>query len=529
MEKDSYLLGIDGGTKSLRVGIFDLKGRRVAFASEPYPVYFPHSGFATQDPEDWWEAFKGALSKALIQSKVNPRKIEAIGMDATSCTIVFTDKQGNPLRRAIPWMDARASKEAKLISATNDPALKYHGWNNVPSEWMPCKALWVKKNEPQIYNKAYRVCEYIDWFIYKLTGRWTVSMTNATLKWYYDKPGGGWPKEFYKKIGLGDILEKFPSEVVKLGERVGHVCPEVADQIGVKPGIPVVEGGSDGYVAILGLNVTAPGKLALITGSSHMLIGLTRKEFHFPGIFGTFPETVIPGLNTIGGGQISTGSIIEWFKDNFYYKKFLDAQRKRMDIYDILNDEASKLKSGSEGLIVLDHWQGNRSPYVDPESRGVIWGLSLRHTPAHLFRAIMEGVAYGTENILRTFKQAGFESKEMSACGGATKSKLWMQIHSDVSAIPIYIPKETEAACLGSAILASVGGGYYDSLQEACEKMVKIAYVIEPNSKNHDIYKFYLDKYIQTYKKMQELVHQLVAHEQTDSCRELAEGLESST
>ena len=514
MKKGPYLLGIDGGTESLRVGIFNLEGRRIAFVSEPYPVYFPRPGFAEQDPEDWWKAFKRALSKALDQGKINPREIKAIGMDATSCTVVFTDKQGNPLRKAILWMDVRASEEAKLIAGIDDPALKYNGWSSVSAEWMPCKALWIKKNEPQIYDKSYRICEYIDWFIYKLTGKWTASINNATVRWYYNKPSGGWPKEFYKKIGLENILEKFPSEVIRLGEKVGNIRPEVAEELGLKPGISVAEGGADAYVAMLGLNVTSPEKLAFITGSSHLLLGLTQREFHLAGIFGTFPEAVIPKLNVVEGGQISTGSIIKWFKDNFCYKEFLDAQRKKLDIYDILNDKAGKLKPGSEGLIVLDHWQGNRTPYVDPKSRGVIWGLSLRHTPFHLFRAIMEGIAYGTENILRTFKQAGFEPKEIFACGGATKSKLWMQIHSDVSNIPIYIPKETEAACLGSVILASVSGGYYSSLQEASEKMVKIAYMVEPNSKNHEIYKFYVEKYIQTYEKMRELSHELVKYEQ---------------
>ena len=179
MKKGPYLLGIDGGTESLRVGIFNLEGRRIAFVSEPYPVYFPRPGFAEQDPEDWWKAFKKALSKALDQGKINPREIKAIGMDATSCTVVFTDKQGNPLRKAILWMDVRASEEAKFIAGIDDPVLKYNGWSNVSAEWMPCKALWIKKNEPQIYDKSYRICEYIDWFIYKLTGKWTASINNA--------------------------------------------------------------------------------------------------------------------------------------------------------------------------------------------------------------------------------------------------------------------------------------------------------------------------------------------------------------
>lgn len=435
-------------------------------------------------------------------------------MDGTSCTVVFADEQGNPLRRALIWMDARASEEAKLIAAANDPALKYNGWSNVSPEWMPCKALWVKENEPRVYDRSYRICEYVDWFIYKLTGRWTASINNATIRWYYDTLEGGWPQEFYRKIGLEDILGKFPPEVLRLGEKVGSIRPEVAGELGLRPGIPVAQGGADAFVAMVGLNVTSPDELAFITGSSHLHLGLTQREFHAPGIFGTFPEAVIPTLNVVEGGQISTGSVIKWFKDNFCHKESLDAQRKKMDVYDVLNDEASKHKPGSEGVIVVEHWQGNRTPYVDPKSRGIIWGLSLKHTSSHVFRAIMEAVAYGTENIFRMFRKAGFEPKKIVACGGATKSKLWMQIHSDVSNIPIYIPEEIEAACLGSAILASLSGGFYSSFQEAVERMVKIKYIVEPSPKNHDIYKFYVEKYVQTYERMRELCHELVEHEQ---------------
>lgn len=514
MQKNSYLLGIDGGTEGIRVGIFDVEGRCITFASESYSVYFPRSGLAEQDPEDWWKAFKRAFGKAINQCNINARDIVAIGMDGTCCTVVFADEQGNPLRPALIWMDVRASEEAKRIAGANEQALKYNGWGNVSPEWMPCKALWVKRNEPRVYQASYRICEYVDWFIYKLTGRWTASINNATIRWYYNALEGGWPNEFYKKIGLEDILEKFPPDVLRLGEKVETIHPQVVEELGLRPGVVVAQGGADAFVAMIGLNVTRPQELAFITGSSHLHLGLTKREFHAPGIFGTFPQAVISGLNVVEGGQISTGSIVKWFKDSFCHKETLQAQRKKVDAYAVLNEEASKLEPGSEGVIVVEHWQGNRTPYVDPQSRGIIWGLSLKHTPSHIFRAIMEAVAYGTENIFRTFRKAGFEPERVVACGGATKSRLWMQIHSDVSNVPIYIPEETEAACLGSAILASLSAGFYASLQEAAQRMVKIKYVIEPNRKNHDIYKFYMEKYLQAYEQMRELSHQLVHHEQ---------------
>ncbi len=507
-----YFLGIDAGTESVRVGVFDANGRQLNFASCEYKTYFPRPGWAEQDPKEWWEALKTASREALKKSGISKEEVKGIGLDATSCTVVLLDKDGNPLRRAILWMDVRAAEEARFIASTHDDALKYNGWGSVSAEWMPCKLLWVKKNEPEIYEKAKTVFEYTDWIVYRLTGRIVGNISSVSIRWYYDNRRGGWPKSFYKKIGLEDAIEKFPREILPLGERVGGLTEEAAEELGLLPGTPVGEGGIDAFVAMIGLNVVKPGRLAFITGSSHLHLGLSEKEFHAPGIFGTYPDSVIPGYHTVEGGQISTGSIVRWFKNNLagYAEKI--AQEKGVSVYDVLNEGAIKIPVGSDGLILIDYFQGNRTPLVDPEVRGMFWGLTLSHTLYHLFRAIMEGVAYGTEHIFRTFQRAGYKPKEVFACGGATKSKLWMQIHSDVSNIPIYLTEEPEAASLGSAILGAVGSGHYKDIQEAAENMVHVKNVIEPNKENNEKYQFYIDKYIRTYQQMKDLMHEMVRH-----------------
>ena len=507
-----YFLGVDAGTESVRVGVFDINGKQLDFASCEYKTYFPRSGWAEQDPNEWWDALKCAFREVMKKSGVTKEEVKGIGVDATCCTVVFLDKDGKSLRRGILWMDVRASEEARSIARTHDDALRYNGWGSVSAEWMPCKALWVKRNEREIYKKAKTIFSYTDWIIYKLTGRITASINNTSVRWYYDNKKGGWPLSFYKKIGLEDIVEKFPKDILPLGEKVEGLSGQAAEELGLLPGTPIGEGGADAFVAMLGLNVTRPGRLAFITGSSHLQLGLSKKEFHAPGIFGTYPDSVIPGYYTVEGGQISTGSIIRWFKNNLAGKEENIAQERGIDIYDVLNEGASKIPIGSEGLILIDYFQGNRTPLVDPEVRGMFWGLSLSHTNYHLFRAIMEGVAYGTEHIFRVFKVAGYEPKEIFACGGSTKSKLWMQIHADVSNVPIYLTEEPEAASLGSAIIGAVAGGYYKSLSEASENMVHITDSIKPNKENHEKYQFYIDKYIKTYQQMKDLMHEMVRH-----------------
>lgn len=511
-QEGPYVIGIDGGTESIRIGLFDLQGNLLLSRSSAYQTYYPQSGWAEQYPEAWWDALKEAMAELLGDADVDTHEIKALAADTTSCTVVFLDQDMKPLRNALLWMDVRAAKEAHFIAASGHSALKYNGYGNVSAEWMPCKALWVKRNEPDIYSRAAVVCEYQDFINYRLTGQKTASINNASVRWYYDDENGGFPASFYQAIELGDLLEKFPSKVLDMDQPVGRLTPEAASQLGLKEGTIVAEGGVDAFVGMVGLNVIEPGRLAFITGSSHLLLGMASKPFHAKGIFGTYPNGVLRGQYTVEGGQISTGSILKWFKAHFLKGHAMEAEGLNKGLYQIMDEKAQEVPVGSEGLIVLDSFQGNRTPLVDPNLRGAIWGLSLRHRPEHVFRAILEGIAYGTEFIFRQFKEAGYETKEIYACGGPTRSRLWMQIHADVSGVPITIPKVQDAPLLGSAILASVASGLYPKVKDAAENMVTISTSVEPDKANHEAYRFYVDRYIETYTQMSELMHQMTDH-----------------
>ena len=221
---------------------------------------------------------------------------------------------------------------------------------------------------------------------------------------------------------------------------------------------------------------------------------------------------MLRGQHTVEGGQISTGSILKWFKTHFLKSQVLEAESANRGLYQMMDGKAREVPVGSEGLIVLDSFQGNRTPLVDPNLRGAIWGLSLRHGPEHVYRAILEGIAYGTEFIFRQFREAGYETREIYACGGPTRSRLWMQIHADVSGVPIAIPKVQDAPLLGSAILASVVSGLYPSVTKAAENMVTVSQWVEPDAINHEAYGFYVDRYIETYAQMSRLMHQMTEH-----------------
>ena len=506
-----YVLGIDAGTESIRTGVYDETGNCAGFGVSENRNIHLHPGWGEQNIDQWDKSLVESIRSAIKASDIDPASVEGIGIDGTSCTVIFLDKKGNPLRDAIMWMDIRAADEAEEIARCGDNALKYTGFGNVSAEWFPCKVLWIKRNESELYRRAATIFEHTDWLAYRLTGEITANINTTSIRWFYNFREGGRPVSLYNTIGLDDIEEKLPKRIVKLGEVVAGLSKEMAELTGLPKGIPVAGGGADAFIGVIGVNALKPGQLALITGSSQLHIGLSDKELHVKGLFGSYPDAIIPGIWVVEAGQISTGSIMKWFTTNFINADIkARAEKQGSSLYKIMNEEAAVLPPGSEGLVILEHWQGNRTPWVDPSSRGVIRGLTLKHGPAHIFRAIMEGVVYGTQVILNTMEKH-FHIDEIIACGGATQSDLWMQINADVVGKPIMIPEDQNAVSLGSGILGAVGAGWYGGIQDAANAMVRKGKTILPHPEHTEAYKEYVRQYEATYHALKDESRRLVA------------------
>ncbi|MBK8022599.1 MAG: xylulose kinase [Chloroflexi bacterium] len=506
-----YVMGIDSGTEAIKAGLFDVEGNLIASASQNYPTYFPKPGWAEQDPDDWWDGLVGAVQECLKRAAVSPESVVGLSVDGTTCTLLPIKANGEALRRALLWMDVRATEQAQRIFHTGHDALRY-SLTGVSAEWMPAKMLWLKEHEPETYQEADYILESTDWLIYKLTGRIALNINTIAQRWYYHTPSGGWPLDFYETIGLGGIERKFPPDILRIGEPVGPLAQAAAWRLGLPVGIPVAQGGGDAFIGLLGLGVVEPGDLGMVMGSSNVLSGLTAEEVHFPGIFGSFPDAVVPGLNLIEGGRVSTGSILNWFKRNFAHDLVEQAARTGISPYKVLDEEASQIGVGSDGLIVLDYFQGNRTPHTDSLARGVVLGLSLQASRAHVFRAIMEGIAYGTKDILDTFASQKCAISRVIACGGATHSKLFMQIYADVIGQPIVLTRVPEASLLGTAVAAAVGAGWFPTLPEASRKMTRVTGEYLPDPERHQQYQFYVDQYRQTYQQLKTVMHNVTRH-----------------
>lgn len=487
MSTESLLLGLDVGTQSLRAALVDLNGRTVAFGVAPIETTYPHPSWAEQNPANWWSAAQSAVAQALQSAGVSPSQIAGIGLDCTACTVVACNRDGLPLRPALLWMDQRAGKEADEIAATGDPALRYVSGRPSP-EWMLPKALWLKRNEPEVFDRADYIIECTDWFMHQLTGEWTLSLNHCAVKWNYARPDGGWPRKLLGQIGLDGILDKWPERIVPLGQGGESLSQQAASALGLRPGIPVAQGGIDAYLGMIGLGATRPGDVAIILGSSTCYLAQSSTGVFGSGWAGCCPDATIEGQYTLEAGQTATGSILDWYRRHFAGREAAESAKLGQSVYQILDDQARAVPAGAEGLVIREDWQGNRSPHKNPHARGAIVGLTLAHGPGHIVRALYEAMACGARRIMEDGTVHGLKVDRLIAGGGGVRSALWLQIMADVLQQPIHLTAEPESCALGSAIAAGIAAGFFRDFPSAAETLVRPDRTVEPNHQHRDIY-----------------------------------------
>ena len=492
----AFVLTADGGTESIRTRLHDLAGECLESRAVPYRTAFGPGARAEQDPADWWRGLVEGARAVITEAGIDAREVEAICTATTSCSVVALDEDGDALRPAIIWMDVRAGEEADAVLATGDAALGLNGAGRGPvsAEWMIPKALWLHRHEPEVFERAHRICEFQDFLTYHLTGEWAASLNNAGLRWHHRARDGGRPEGLVRALGLEALLEKWPGRVVAPGEVVGTLTARAAEALGLPRSVKVVQGGADAPIGMVGLGVHRPGQLALITGSSHLQFGVSETPISGPGLWGAYADIVYPGLWIVEGGQTSTGSIVNWLSR---------ITGGPLD-FDALNAQAARIAPGCDGLLVQDHFQGNRTPHTDPASRGAFVGLTLSHGLPHLFRATMEGIGFGTRAILEAFERAGYAATEMTVGGGAAASDLWLQIHADTSGLPVRVPRSADAPSTGAAVLAAVGAGHHATIADGIAAMVRPGREVEPIPANVERYREIYPRYAALYPALRE-------------------------
>jgi len=489
------LLGIDGGTESIRACAFDAQGRVVGTScAVPYTTTHPAPGQAEQQPGDWYHAL-GKAVRTVVKSWPENTEIRALCLDTTCCSVVALDASMQPLRPCILWMDQRAAPQAREILKTRHDVLRINSDAQGPisAEWMLPKALWIAQQEPHVWKQAKTICEYQDYLNWKLTGRLCASACNAAARWHWHGrdclEGTGKPLDLYNQLGIPELGDKLPQDCLAMGTLVGGLTQEAAQHLGLPVDLPVLQGGPDAFVGMVGLGCIRPGQLCLITGSSHLHCAVTDNLQTSSEIWGPYPGAPLPHINFAEGGQSSTGSILRWAQTTL----FPDCSYKQLD------RESSAIPPGSEGLLALETFQGARTPKTDPLARGALVGLTLSHTRGHIFRALLEAVCLGTRACIQGLEAAGHACREVVLAGGATNSDLWLQLHADVTDKTVVVCENPNAPLLGCAILAAVGVGLYDSVEEAVSNMVRVTRKIEPNP---NAVQAYNEIYEKSYKKL---------------------------
>lgn len=510
-----YLMGIDAGTGSVRVALFDLQGRNRAYDIQEYGTTYPNNGWAEQDDQEWLMALGEAIPTCIRKAGVAPEEIVAITCDATTNTLVYLDENDHSVRKPILWMDVRAAGEAAEIDEIRDQydATKFYKPSFRADTMIP-KNMWVKKNEPENWQKTKTMFEFEDWLNWILTDKKTLSMSVAAFRWNYDDKNGGFPVDLLSAVGLDDVLEKVPEEILKVGDIVGHVSEKAAKAFGLSTDTVVVEGTADCNACMFGVGGVLPNGMTLIGGTSTCLLGLSKEDFHVDGVNGTYPDCMYDGTSLLEGGQTAAGAILTWFKNNLVPGSWLEeAVSRDMNIYDYITEKAKESPIGSGGVVMMDYFQGNRAPYSDSKARGMFWGLSIGTSTSDMARAVYEGVAYGANHCIVSMNEAGYDVNEIYACGGIATSDFWMQMHADIIGVPMHTTVENQSAgCLGDAIIAGVGAGLFDSFEEAAKTMVRIDKTYRPNMENHKEYQFYMERYMETWPQMREIVHKTVDH-----------------
>jgi ribulokinase len=491
------VIGVDCGTQSLRAVLYRTDGTLLAESSYPYETTRPRIGWAEQNPEDWWTALCRTVPDCVARAGLAPDDIAAIACDGTSFTGVFCREDGTPLRPALLWMDLRAAEEAREIEQTQDPILDYCG-RRMSAEWMTPKALWVRRNEPEVYGETERLIEGVDWLIHRLTGRWVTSTSNASGKRHWT-PDRGWPAAFYERIGLPELVDMSPDEVVYVGEPLGTLTPGAAQTLGLGTHCIVAHAGMDGWIAPAGMNSLGQGCAALTLGTSTVVVAETKTPVLIEGVMGPFPEGIRKGYSVYEAGQTSGGSVVGWFADLCGVTLGSEAHRQ-------IEDEAATLPPGSDGLVVFDAFQGNRTPYFDPLARANVCGLTLNHGRAALYRAILEGCAYGVRNVFEALERGGHRIQEVRVTGSGAANRLWCGIIATVTGRPLLVSTLTQATSLGAAACAVVASGAHPDLATAAEAMAP-EFNTEWPGDGLEVYDEYYGAYMETYRQMRETMH----------------------
>lgn len=505
-----YILGIDIGTSGCKSIIVDEKGKVAGSTVVEYPLCAPKLGWAEQNPLDWWDACKTSVKKVLRQSHIPATYLTGLGLSGQMHGLVVLDKYYSVLRPAILWNDQRTSKQCETITEAvgGESKLLELINNKMLPGYTAGKILWLRENEPSIYDRARIFLNPKDYVRFMLTDEFATEVSDASGTGLFDVKHRKWNE---KILSVLDIPKSKLPECFESEEVTGRVTKKNALEMGLPEGLPVVGGGGDAVIQSTGTGLIKQGIVGTIIGTAGIVaMGLEGYHLNRDGNLQIFCSNTSSTWHAMGV-TLAAGGSYRWYRDTLCENQKREAIEIGTSVYDILENLASTSPPGSKNLLYLPYLAGERCPYADPVARGAFIGLTLQHTRADITRAVMEGVVFSLRQVMEliTSMDEVVRVDEIRTSGGGSLSQTWRQIQADIFQVPIKtFSGSAEGGAYGAALIAGVGCGIWNSVQDAI-KLLEIETEDIPNVNNKHIYDELYGIYKDLYPTLKNVNNQL--------------------
>ena len=491
--KKSIFIGCDIGTSGTKAVAVDIHGKILAKSYEPYGIIQLHTNWAEQNPDVWLDASIKTIREVITQLK-DKNSIESLCISALyGGTGAMCGEDMTPIRPAIIWMDRRAEKESQeIIDKFSQESIFKTSGNGVDSYFGYTKLLWVKKHEPDNWKKIKHILPIHSYIIYKMTGKLTVDYCSAgKMGGIYDYSHHCWSKDMCERLGIP--FETLPQSFHSPSDIIGTLNSEYQEKLGLNHNVSVCAGTVDCIASMLSAGIVHAGDNAAILGTSLNWGYIHKNRPNNPNLI-SMPYCIQPSnYSYTYGGTSTAGALPRWFVQNFIGSD--DANS-----YNTLEEMilAQNIGPGANGLIILPYFMGERTPIWDEKATGVFFGLTLSHTKAHIYRALLESVAYSLRHVMESMTDTDILLEKIVLVGGGAKSIIWKQIFADVTGLPIVTPVQEIEAPLGDAFMAAIGSGQIHEYSNI-ESWIQMNPAVFPNQKNHEQYEKYFNLYKELY------------------------------
>lgn len=488
-----YIIGVDIGTTSTKSVLYDMKGKVIAYANAGYQLYQDIPDMAEEDPEDIFDAVLEVMGQVIRKSKVKTEAIRGVSFSSAMHSLILMDQDDQPLTRAITWADNRAAKYSEELK-NNGLGAEIYAKTGTPIHPMAplSKILWLRHEKPELFNQTKKFIDLKTYVFFRLFGVYKMEYSIASATGMFNIFKLQWEKQ---ALDLLQIKTDQLPELVEPTATITGIKPKYGALLGLSSTTPFVFGASDGVLSNLGVNAIDPGVVAVTIGTSGAVRVVVDKPVVDPD--GKLFCYALTKDRWVVGGPVNNGGIVfRWVKDQLFAPEKITAEQMQVSTYDILTQIAEKIPAGSDGLLFHPYLGGERAPIWNAYARGSYFGLTRKHTRAHMVRAALEGIVYNLYVVMLTIEKVTGKPKSIQATGGFSRSKLWCQMLADIFEQDVTIPESFESSCLGAAVLGMYALGYIDDLS-VVKDMIGVTEVHQPNTKNFEVYRELLPIWIQ--------------------------------